>query len=248
MTKKKGNKVRLPNKIIALPNPDKTFHEKWHKNRCKLNPPHPYRILCLGPPNVGKTTLVKNIILRTKPEFEEIYVIHCDGNYTKEYDDIGVEMLEEIPAPEEWEGLVKTLVILDDLEYKSMNKIQKRNLDRLYGFCSTHKNISVMLCSQDTFNVPPIVRRCSNLFVLWKSPDLDSMSNVARKTGLQSKDLKNIFDQLMKEPKDSLWIDLTDHSPYPLRKNGFIIINKKIKQPYKLEENNKDIDKLSVKN
>ena len=30
----------------------------------------------------------------------------------------------------------------------------------------------------------------------------------------------------MLDPKDSLWIDMTDHSPYKMRKNGFTIINK----------------------
>ena len=31
----------------------------------------------------------------------------------------------------------------------------------------------------------------------------------------------------MLEPKDSLWLDMTDKSPYPMRKNGYTIINKK---------------------
>jgi hypothetical protein len=30
----------------------------------------------------------------------------------------------------------------------------------------------------------------------------------------------------MLEHKDSLWIDTTDSSPYPLRKNGYTVINK----------------------
>jgi hypothetical protein len=30
----------------------------------------------------------------------------------------------------------------------------------------------------------------------------------------------------MMDPKDSLWIDTTAHSPYPMRKNGFQIIHK----------------------
>jgi hypothetical protein len=33
--------MRLPNKIIPLPNPDKNFHEKWYKGRNMLNIPHP---------------------------------------------------------------------------------------------------------------------------------------------------------------------------------------------------------------
>lgn len=135
-------------------------------------------------------------------------------------------MLKDIPAPEEWEGLVKTLVILDDLEFKAMSKDQKRNLDRLFGFVSTHKNISVILCSQDPFSVPAIVRRCSNLWVLWKLPDLDAMSICARKTGLKSQSFNILFNTLNINGHNSLWIDMTEKSPYPLRKNGYTLIEK----------------------
>lgn len=226
MTKKKKTKpiIKLPNKILVIKNPDKMFHEKWFNGRNMLNIPHPFRSVLLGPPHSGKTLLVKNLLLRQQKPFEEVFVIHCDSGYTKEYDDVDATMLTEIPAPEEWEGQVKTLVVLDDLEFKTMNKDQRRNLDRLFGYVSTHKNISVVLCSQDPFNVPPIVRRCSNLWILWRMNDVDAMATVARKSGLKAGQLKEIFDELMSDPKDSLWIDMTDKSPYPLRKNGFTLI------------------------
>ena len=226
MPKKKT--FRLPNEIIPLPNPDKAFHERWYPGRNMLNIPHPFRCVALGPPNVGKTTIVKNLLLRANPPFEEVIVIHCDSGYTKEYDDVGenLEILNEIPAPEDWEGEVKTLVVLDDLEFKGMNKDQKRNLDRLFGYVSTHKNISCILCSQDPFNVPPIVRRCSNLWVLWRCPDLDAMATCARKTGMKAAGFNSIFNQLMLDSKDSLWLDTTDHTPYKMRKNGYTIIKK----------------------
>ena len=221
-------KVKLPNKLIVLKNPDKKFHEAWNDSRNMLNIPHPFRCLALGPPNSGKTNVVENLLLRENPPFEEVVVIHCDGEYTKEYDDVSdeLEILSEIPAPEDWEGKVKTLVVLDELEYKNMNKDQKRNLDRLFGYVSTHKNISIILCSQDFHETPAIVRRCSNLFILWKSPDLNNMAMCARKTGISAEGFRNLF-KLCSDTKDSIWIDLTDKSPYHLRKNGYTIINKK---------------------
>lgn len=219
-------KLRLPNKIIALPNADKAFHEKWYKNRNALNIPHPFRACLLGPPNVGKTTVIKNLILRAYPVYEEIFVIHCDPDYTQEYDDVNATMLNEIPAPSDWEGKVKTLVIIDDVPVKDLNKEQTTNLDRLFGFCSTHKQISVLLTSQDPFNVPAICRRCSNLWVLWKLTDLDALATCARKTGMKSSNFNNIFNQLMMNPRDSLWLDMTTDSPYPMRKNGYDIISK----------------------
>jgi hypothetical protein len=219
-------KMRLPNKLIVFPNADKAFHEKWYKGRNKLNIPHPFRAVCLGPPNSGKGLVIVNILLRAKPQFEEVFCVHCDPEYTKEWDSVGCQMLSEIPNPEDWEGEVKTLVILDDLEYKTMDKVQRRNLDRLFGFVSTHKNVSIILAAQDTFNVPPIVRRCSNLWILWKMQDMDNLSQTARKTGMSAQNFNTIFNELMMDSHDSLWIDTTAKSPYPLRKNGYTLINK----------------------
>ena len=170
--------------------------------------------------------VIKNLLLRADPPFEEIMLVHCNAEYTKEYDDIDVKILAEIPAPKDFEGEQKTLVIIDDIDLTSLSKQQKGCLDRLFGSVSTHMNVSVHLTSQDPFNIPASVRRCSNVFVLYKSPDLDSMACVSRKTGFKSKDLHTIFKQLFKDQHESLWIDLTTKSPYPLRKNGYQMIQK----------------------
>lgn len=220
-------KPRLPDELFVIPNKDKLFHEKWSKKRNRLNFPHPWRAVFLGPPNSGKTLAIMHLVLRAKPQFEEVFCVHCDANYTKEYDDMGATMLEEIPDPQEWEGEVKTLVIIDDIDFKGMSKEQKKNLNRLFGFVSTHKNISVALTSQDPFAVPPIVRRCANLWVLWRMSDLDAMSTVARRTGLRATDVKDIFKNLFRDAHESLWIDMTDKTPYAKRKNGFRLIRKK---------------------
>ena len=220
-------KAKLPKQLIIMSNPDKEFHEKWKPGRNIVNVPHPFRAVLFGPPNVGKSTVVKNILMRADPPFEEVFMIHCDKDYTQEYDDIDCEFLDEIPAPDEWQGEVKTLVILEDLEYKQMNKDQKRNLDRLMGYVSTHKNISCCLCAQDAFNIPPAVRRCSNFWVIWKSPDMDSMHAICRRTGLNKKQFMNIFNKLMPNFHDSLWVDMTSGSNAKLRKNGFQIIKMK---------------------
>ncbi len=219
--------MSLPNRLIPIHNEDKEFHERWKKGRNMLNFPHPFRMVAMGKPNCGKTTVVKNIIMRAEPPFTRIVVCHCDPENTKEYNDLGdITMLSEIPTPQEWEGdEEKTLVILDDMEFKGMGKEQKRNLDRLFGYVSTHKNISCILTAQDTFNIPTIVRRCSNLWVVWKCEDIDSMSMIARKAGILPKTFKKIFDTLLPGTRDSLWIDNTDSSPYKLRKNGYELIS-----------------------
>ena len=222
-------KTKLPDKILCLPNADKGFHEKWEKGRNLLNIHHPFRAILAARPNCGKTTIVKNLIVRADPPYEEIKVIHGDAEYTKEYEDLGdeVEMLSEIPLPDAFQGEVKTLVIIDDLELKTLSKIQQKALDRLFGYVSTHKNISVCLCSQDGFNIPPIVRRCSNLFILWKGNDLDSMARLARKAGLKKDELIDLFKEFCNSYHDSIWIDMTPNSPAPFRLNGYQILDVK---------------------
>ncbi len=219
------NRRAYPKRIIPIKNPDKEWHEHWHPDRDLLNFPHPMRACFLGPPNVGKSSTALNLLLRADPPHEKVVVVHCDPSYTKEYDCLGehVEMLDKIPDPEEFDGECKTLVILDDLDFKLLSKEQHRALSRLFGYVSTHKNVSVILCAQDTFNVPAIVRRTSNLFVFWKAVDLDSLAATARKTGMAAEAFRGIFEHFT-DPHDSLWIDLTKKSPMKLRKNGYLRI------------------------
>ena len=222
MSKKKQTKNK---KLKIFPNADKEWHEKWDNERDILNIPHPFRCVLCGPPNCGKTSMILNLILRNKPYFEEIIVIHCDAEYTKEYDCVGAIFCDLIPKPKEFDGKRKTLVILDDLEYKQMNKVQQRNLDRLFGFVSTHKNISCCLTAQDAFNIPASVRRCANLWCLWKIDDFDSIRTLSRKIRLSPEIINYIFDKYLKNPHDSLMVDNTDKTPFHLRKNGTEEIN-----------------------
>ena len=147
--------------------------------------------------------------MRADPPFEEVFIIHSLSD-TKEYDNLdNCTILDQIPSPNEWLGEVKTLVILDDLEFKGMDKDQRRNLDRLFGTVSTHKQISVCLACQDCFSVPASCRRCANLWVLWKMTDMDALSTVARRTNMNSKSFRHIFDKIITEFHYSLLIDLT---------------------------------------
>ena len=215
------------NQLYIIKNDDKEFHEKWTKGRHMMNIPHPFRAVLCGPPNCGKSTLIKNLIMFNKPYFKEIIVIHCDPEYTKEYDDLECELISEIPAPNEFEGKDKTLVILDDLEYKNLTKEQKKNLDRLFGFVSTHKNISVCLTAQDVFNIPAGVRRCANLWLLWRICDLDALIRIARKLNYTNKQLKYLFDNYIDNTHDFIMVDNSHKTPYPLRKNGTELIDLK---------------------
>ncbi len=82
-------KMRLPDRLIPLKNADKFFHERWETDRNRLDIPHPFRGVLLGPPNCGKSTTAKNILIRAQPPCEAVTVIHCDPEHTREYLDLG---------------------------------------------------------------------------------------------------------------------------------------------------------------
>lgn len=225
--KQRGLPTALPDRILPLHNADKSFHETWYPGRNLLDIPHPFRMLLASKPNSGKSTLIKNILMRValgKRPFKRIVVVHCDPNATMEYKEVESTLLEEIPPPDSFDSHAKTAVILEDLDYVGMSQTQRGRLERLYGYVSTHKNVSVFLTAQDPFRVPVTVRRCSNVFVLWPSRDLDMIRSLARKTGVSSHALMTMFDTKCKKPHDHLWFDFTPGSPAKFRKNGYEII------------------------
>ncbi len=223
--KKKRVKRRLPKELIHISNPDKLFHQSWTKKRNILSFPHPWRAVLLGPPGMGKTSITKNLIVRAKPEFEEILVVHCACD-SKEYLDIECQMLDEIPEPDSYDMDVKRLLILEDLDYSAMSKQQKMCLDRAFAYASTHRNTSVVLTAQDPFSVAPCVRRCANLWVLWKTHDVQALQTIGRRVGFRGPDFEHIFKKYLPNKRDSLWIDLTDGTPAPLRVNGFQVLQR----------------------
>lgn len=168
-----------------------------------------------------------NILLRSNPMFERVIVIYPGGQQgTSEYDTLGegVEYLMEIPDPEFFPAVknkaTKTLVIIDDFELKEIGRKQRANLDRLIGHVSTHRNVSVMLCAQEYFNVPTIARRCSNVQVFWKPRDMRNLGQMSQRVG---QDLEELF-KLCETQKDSIWVDLSSGTRAPLRLNGYSII------------------------
>ena len=213
------------NKFIKLgKNKDKTFQEDWSKKDDLLNLPHSFRAVFCGPPSSGKSFITKQIILKAKPMFKKVMVVHYGGDDTQDYDEIdGVDVipLSGLPDPTEINpAKEKMLLVLEDVPLSSLNKEQKQKIDRLYGYASSHRSVSIITCAQDAFDVPVGARRSSNIFVLWKQPDLSALSTMASRTGYTSKEFRNLF-KLCKNKHDSIMIDMTENTPAPLRFNCY---------------------------
>lgn len=218
---------------MIFKNKDKQFHEKWYAGRSAANFTHPFRAVLCGPPNVGKSNIIKNILMHANPPFEQAYLIYPGGegkeegdfkHKTDEYNDVeGLEGLDTIPAPEFFPKAAdakskKTVVIIDDMALQNLPTDERKNLDRLFGTVSTHRNVSVLTTAQDWFSLPPVIRRMSNVWLVWKHRDKNSMTMIGQKVG---EDLDQLFRTIAQGPYDSICIDMTAGSPLPLRLNVF---------------------------
>ena len=253
---KKSKKIKkLPRELLFIPSSDKNFIERWDDipNRDPLNFPKSFRICLIGPVGMGKTMFIKNIICRvqnSKKKFERIFVLHQD-KFAREYDDIDAEVITELPSndfwmgydsqdpegsdteePEEEEELSEierppTLMIIDDICFKDLPKSQTLLLDRLCGFISSHCNVSLAVLNQTAFAIDPIIRKCANIWTIWRPSDTDELNIISRRVGFKSKELSSLFDDFAPNETDSIMVDKTPGSPYPLRLNGYKLIQRK---------------------
>ena len=74
----------------------------------------------------------------------------------------------------------------------------------------------------------PVIKKCANIFVLWKPRDRDEIGRIEKRVGLEKGMLKAMFDMFVKDEHDSITVDHTKGSPHPLRLNLF--------QPIEIDE------------
>ena len=226
--KKKKPKIPRPSKQIhAIQNQDKRGHEMWDATKKKnlANFPSPARILLLGPCGVGKSTVIKNLIMQKSPRFDEVYLIHEDAEFTKEYDDLEpTEKLSEVPPLQFWEyegKHIRRAVICDDLELTSAHKERLKNLAIMFRYASTHKGLTIYFAHQSFFDVMNLIKKMANVYILWKPRAYSELSMIENRVGMKKNTLKHLFETIATNHKDSITIDLTENSPAKVRLNLF---------------------------
>ena len=215
---------KLPNEIIPFKNPDKEFQENATDDLFFI--PHSSRVIFYGGPSCGKTTAVLNCILHQN--FDRIIVVHNDCN-SKEYEQVDADFYDEIPDPNDEElaldPSMKNLIIFEDLYYKALPKQQRKWLTDYFTTFSTHRSISCYLTCQDLFHqVPTNVRRCCNVFVIFKSIHLKNLRNISHVLNLDYKSMKYIFKKRLTSNYDSVIVDL-NRPEKKLRRNFVEVLN-----------------------
>ena len=219
--------------IIKIENSDKKdWKESWTKGRNLCDFPHSFRCCIVGLVNMGKSTIAKNLLIQSqlgdKP-FRQLIVVH-GSKYSSEYDELDPNfILEDIPTVDELVGeedeSQKTLLIIDDFEMTKLSKEQLQRLSSLFRFVSSHHNISIIICYQSFFEVPTIVRKCCNIFITFKPNNLDEIVVLGKRIGLSKKQMTYIFQNHIKEKRDTLTVDLTENSPAKYRINLYSVLN-----------------------
>jgi hypothetical protein len=170
----------------------------------------------------GKTNTIKNLFLAhqsTHKPFKELHIVTCSIN-SREWDDCDpTSISEDIPDPEYFTGKKKCCLILDDYEYSKTNKNEIKNLTTLFRFTSTHRNLSIITTYQAFTEIPQIARKCANTFLLYKPRSKLDLGIIANRCGVSADNLKQLFSEVANGPYDSLFIDCTINTPYPIRKN-----------------------------
>jgi hypothetical protein len=215
---------KLPKQLIDIKNADKAWSEKWNKNRAKDigNFPHPSRIALIGAPSVGKSFIMKHLLMHQRPLFKEVYIIHGDCDVTKEWEDIEpTMMMDEFPPKEFWDSACKTLCIIDDLEFSNLSKEQVARMNKLFRYVSSHKNVTIYVSHQNFFELPSLVRKLCNCFILWKPRSTTELKIIASRIGLKADTLTDVFEKHCPKYRDSLTVDFNPGTPAVFRKNIF---------------------------
>jgi hypothetical protein len=224
-TLNKSKARKPPKRIIPIKNKDKVGHESWTQARARDigNFPSPARGLLLGACGVGKSLVCKNLILHARPKYQEIYLIHEDARHSLEYEDCDLTAkLDDVPPIEYWEyegPFRKRLCIIDDLEMTAANKERLKNLAIMFRYVSTHKSLSLLLCHQSFFDLPPLIKKMANIFIIWRPRATNEINLIENRVGMPKGLLSELFDTVATGHRDSICIDLTENSPAKLRLN-----------------------------
>jgi hypothetical protein len=237
--RKKKRIPGLPNEVIVIKNMDKDkgWGESWDypKKRSPGHLPHPFRLLALGGVGRGKTNCMKQIFLRHQSsgrKFKKLYILTCDPS-SKEWVDCCPDLVtDQMLDLEDFDPTEKTCIILDDFEWEGANKADKKALSTLFRFISSHRNVSVMVGYQSFFDTPSIARKCANSYLIYKPNSRVECTNIENRCGLDKGTLKSLFKGNCKGTYDSVMVDRTVGTPYPLRKN--------IYQPIEVEDSDSE--------
>lgn len=181
---------------------------------------HPFTCVIAGPTGSGKTHFVKQYLnhlqdMMTPPPEELIW---CYGAWQSGYNEMRhVTFVEGLPDVEQWTGVKRRLVIIDDLMSETNDKVTQ-----LFTKESHHRNLSVMYIVQNLFGKNKEQRTISlnsHYLVVFKNPrDASQINHLAKQMYPgKLKYVQEAFKNATSMPHGYLLFDLRQETPDHLR-------------------------------
>ena len=181
---------------------------------------HPFTASLAGPSGCGKTQFTLKLLER---KFEMINptpsrIVWCYGIFQRQFSEVkGVEFREGVPKMDEFDGVSRTLLVLDDLMHEVNDEVS-----RLFTKGSHHKNLSVLFLTQNLFRASRHGRTMNlntHYLVLFKNPrDASQIAFLSRQMYPgKGKFLVEAFRDATAKPYGYLFIDLKPETDERLR-------------------------------
>jgi len=197
----KATKKAKTQVIIPIESEDKKGLDPKPPQDHPLSMPRGSRVCLLAPPGHGKTSLIKNLLLRSSP-FAAVVVITGVGDHTSEWDKVVHTKTNFTEATEDWWAAKSKLnkgkpiaCIVDDMNYTDMNPKERSNAYKLVQFVCTHLNVTCFMASHSWVQLIPRLRRACNVVVMWPPTHggADQLSYMSRSLGLPKPLLEEAF-------------------------------------------------------
>lgn len=181
---------------------------------------HPFTLICAGPSSSGKSTFVVKL-LETKHMIDKHIdrIVWCYGEKNAK-PDIKRKIIYVNGIPENLDNLCRdnTIVVLDDLMISSQNS----KVSDLFTRGSHHKNISIILITQNIFHQGKYARNISlnaKYMVIFKNPrDKSQFLPLARQVHTEApSELLRVYKECTIAPHGYIFLDLTQQVNDTLR-------------------------------
>ena len=225
----------MSKKLHIFKNEDKdtgNWVESWDKpkNRNVAQFPHPFRLCVNGSVSRGKTNFCKNVLVESQKlnkKFKRLIVITCSADSNEWLDCDPYLISDEIPDMSIFDdNKIKTLIVIDDYDFSGVSKAELKQISKLFRYYSSHKNISIICSYQSFFHIPKIIRKCCNIFTIFKPNSRQELTMISNRVGVDEEKLKNYFKKggVASGRYDSITIDHTIDSRAFIRKNLYEIL------------------------
>ena len=86
------------------------------------------------------------------------------------------------------------------------------------------------MAHQNFFGLEPVIKKVSNIFVVWKPRDRDEIGRIKNQFGLEKGELPEIFDAVTSDEHDCICVDHTKASPaYPHQNRRGLLVFIRVK-------------------